>query len=86
MRLLLAAQPMGGLIVLLAVLALAVYKPRGMTPFGMGKLREAGAEQEPGKATSTPRWVTVFGVLVVPLVLMLGVMVWRGGHGPAVHS
>lgn len=79
---------LGGVLVLLAVLTLAVYKPRGMTPYGTRKLLEqagAGARHEPGDASGTPLWVQAFTVLVVLLGLMLSVMLLRGGHGPAVH-
>ena len=63
----------GGLLVLLAVATLAVYKPRGMTRYGLGS------------ATSTPRWVKVFGVSVIILILILGAMLLGGGHGPGAH-
>lgn len=33
----------------------------------------------------TPRWVKVFGVIVIALVLLLGGMLLGGGHGPGVH-
>jgi hypothetical protein len=78
---------LGGLLVLLAVVTLAVYKPRGMTSYGVRKLREQGdvGGSDLGSATSTPLWVKVFGVIVVLLTLMLGVMLLSGGHGPGAH-
>jgi len=52
------------------------------------KLREqgnAGVGSDLGSATNTPLWVKVFGVVVVLLILMLGVMLLGGGHGPGAH-
>lgn len=79
---------LGGLLVLLAVVTLAVYKPLGMTRYGVRKLREqssAGIGSDLGSATITPLWVKAFSVIVVLLVLMLGVMLLGGDHGPGAH-
>jgi len=78
----------GGLLVLLTVATLAVYKPRGMTRYGLRKEREQGnarSRSELGLATSTPRWVKVFGVVVIALILLVGIMMLGGGHGPGAH-
>ena len=78
----------GGLLVLLTVATLAVYKPRGMTRYGVRKQREQGsATTQAGleSVTSTPRWVKVFGVIVIILILIVGVMLLGGGHGPGAH-
>ncbi len=78
----------GGLLVLLAVVTLAVYKPQGLTRFGIRRLREQGnaeAESNLGAATNTPHWVRVFGFVVALLTLMLGVMLFGGDHGPSAH-
>jgi len=78
----------GGLLVLLAAVTLAVYKPQGMTRYGVRKLREqgnAGTGSDLESATSTPLWVKVCSVIVVLLILMLGVMLFGGGHGPGAH-
>jgi hypothetical protein len=79
----------GGLLVLLTAAALAVYKPQGMTQYGVRKQREQGSlrtDSYPGAVTSTPRWVKVFGVVVIILILMVAVMLLGGGHGPGAHS
>ena len=79
---------LGGLLVLLAAVTLAVYKPQGMTWYGVRKLREqgnVGTLPDPESATSTPLWVKVCSVIVVVLILMLGVMLSGGGHGPGAH-
>jgi hypothetical protein len=79
---------LGGLLVLLAAVTLAVYKPQGMTRYGVRKLRElgnAGSGSDLGSATCTPLWAKVFGGIVVFLILILGVMLLGGGHGPGAH-
>ena len=84
----LLAHATGGLLVLLAATTLAVYKPPGMTRYGVRKQREQGGT---GVATSfgytigTPPWVKVFGVIVAVLVLLIGIMMLGGGHGPGAH-
>jgi len=70
----------GGLLVLLAAATLAVYKPPGMTRYGMRK--EGGL----GSAATAPRWVKVFGVIVIALVLLVAIMMLAGTHGPGVHG
>jgi len=78
----------GGLLVLLAAATLAVYKPQGMTPYGLRKQRELGnAGKESGSASqmSTPRWAKIFGIVLVILILIVGVMSLFGGHGPGAH-
>jgi hypothetical protein len=57
-------------------------------PYGVRKQREHGnarTESGLGSFTSTPRWVKVFGVIVIILILMVGVMLLGGGHGPGAH-
>jgi len=36
--------------------------------------------------TSTPRWVYVFGIIVIVLVLLFVIMMLTGGHGPGRHT
>lgn len=84
----LALHAGGGLLVLLTAATLAVCKPQGMTRYGVRKQREQGSartESGLGSVTSTPRWVKVFGVIVILLILMVGVMLLGGGHGPGAH-
>jgi hypothetical protein len=77
----------GGLLVLLTAATLAVYKPQGLTVYGVRRRERGGARTEPEltSATSTPRWVKVFGVALIILTLMLVVMLLGGGHGPGAH-
>jgi predicted secreted protein len=78
----------GGLLVLLTAATLAVYRPQGMTPYGVRKQGEpstAGKESSPRSVMSTPRWVKTFAIVLVILILMLGAMSLLGGHGPGAH-
>ena len=78
----------GGLLVLLAATTLAVYKPRGLTRYGIRKQQEQGsatAGSDLGSATSAPRWVKVSWVILAVLVLLVGIMMFGGGHGPGAH-
>ena len=78
----------GGLLMLLAATALAVYKPAGMTWYGTRKRREQSNAMVGcalGLPTSTPRWVKVFGISIIILILLIGLMMLVGGHGPSAH-
>jgi predicted secreted protein len=77
----------GGLLVLLTAAALAVYKPRGLTSYGLRKQRARTAKREPdlGPVMSAPRWVKVFGAVVFILILLVAAMSLFGGHGPGAH-
>jgi hypothetical protein len=61
----------GGLLVLLAVTTLSVYKPWGLTQYGRRKLREQGVELAPRSTTATLRWVYVVGIVVLLLPVVL---------------
>jgi hypothetical protein len=79
----------GGLLVLLAAAALAIYKPAGMTRYAARKRFERGdtaVKQGSGSVTSTPGWVKVFGAIVVVLVVLVVIMTLGGGHGPGAHT
>jgi len=78
----------GGLLVLLAAPTLAIYKPQGMTRYGVQKQREQGSAMTGSglsSVTNTPTWVKVFGVVVIVLMLLVGAMLLGGGHGPGAH-
>ena len=77
----------GGLLVLLTVAALAVYRPQGLTPYGMRRQERGGSRTalERTPFTGTPGWARVFGVILIVLVVMLVVMLLGGGHGPGAH-
>ncbi len=78
----------GGLLMLLAATALAVYKPPGMTRYGVRKEDEEGDAKvgsSLGSAMRTPLWVKVFGIVIIVLILLVGIMMLVGGHGPGAH-
>jgi hypothetical protein len=74
----------GGLLVLLVITALSVYKPRGMTPYGRRKQHEGREVFESemlsdtdssigphlGSTTFAPRWVHVAAIHVIGFVLL----------------
>ncbi len=68
----------GGLLVLIVVTTLSVYKPWGLTRYGRRKLREQGVELVEGSTIDTSRWIYVFGILVLVLLVVLRHLV--GGH------
>lgn len=61
----------GGLLVLLTTATLAVYKPTGIIQYGA--------------VASMPRWVKVFGAVVIALIGLVVIMMLAGGHGPGAH-
>jgi hypothetical protein len=84
-RIQLAVHAGGGLVVLLAATVLSIYKPWGMTPYGLRKKRElpdvspaAGLllspepspTVAPGITSKRPRWVYVVGIHAVGLALL----------------
>jgi hypothetical protein len=74
------------LLLLLVALVLAVYKPRGMTPYGARTQHEQGALSQP--YAGTPRWVKVFGTIALVVILLFVTLLFTrgpGGHGPHRH-
>ena len=88
----------GGLLVLLAVTTLSVYKPWGMTAYGRRKQHErrkvlptdllsypdSSVGLDHGVTTSTPRWLYVIGIHAIGLVLLF-VALHFAGVGPRIH-
>ena len=62
----------GGLGILLAITALAVYKPAGITPFA-------------GRPGTMPHWAKIFSGVALVLLIVLIAMILLGGHGPHAH-
>lgn len=78
----------GGVLMLLAAVALAIYKPQGMTRYGARKQHaqaRAAAGVDLEFATGVPRWVKVVGGAVIVLLLLVAIMLLGGGHGPSAH-
>ena len=89
LRIQLVVHAAGGLLVLLAVTMLSVYKPWGMTSYGLGrayeqrKLSQADLFSYPdpivrpdqeGSITIAPRWLYVVGIHAIGLVLLFAVL------------
>jgi hypothetical protein len=72
----------GGLVVLIAVLVLATYKPAGLTRYGLRKLSVSGGETP--AAHVLPKWVKVLAVAALVSGLLVALML-HGGHGPGAH-
>lgn len=74
LRLSLTVHAAGGLLVLLALMALSVYKPWGLTPYGRGRLVLAAGGARPLNPVGTPgrrRLYLVLGIVVLILFLLL---------------
>jgi hypothetical protein len=77
----------GGLLLLLVTTTLSVYKPRGVTPFGQPNKQHEESDGETGgrphreSTAGTPRWVKMFGIIVVLILLFVIVQLTGGGHG-----
>jgi hypothetical protein len=74
----LLVHAVGGLAVLIAIAALAVFKPTGLTPWTAKRPDELSQPR-------TPYWVKIFGAAVLVLFLAIGLMLLGGEHGPAAH-
>ena len=85
----LMVHAVGGLLVLLTATALGIYKPSGMTRYGIHKHRErrnARVDSDLELVRSMPRWVKGFGFLSIILILLVVIMMIVGGHGPGAHA
>lgn len=73
----------GGLVVLLMVTTVSVYKPWGLTQYGRRKLREQGVEAT-ASSDGVSRWVYVLGAIGLVLLMVLRHLLHHiGGHvGP----
>jgi len=67
------------LLALLAATTLAVYKPGGMTPYGVRKQND-GRTSIQAVTAATPRWACVTGILAIVLVVLV-VIAHLTGHG-----
>jgi hypothetical protein len=47
---------------------------------------EPGVAPDVESAPGTPRWVKVFGVIALVVVVLFVILFLTGGHGPARHS
>lgn len=84
LRMSLMVHAIGGLVLLLSALTLAVYKPSGMTALGIRKHWERGVG-EGREAAGTTAWRILFWVGASILVVVLVLMLVSGEHGPGAH-
>ncbi len=68
----------GGLLVLVVVTTVSIYKPWGLTRYGRRILHEQSVELAEGSTVETSRWVYVFGILALVLLIVLRHLL--GGH------
>jgi hypothetical protein len=73
----------GGMVVLLAAAALGIYKPEGLTRFGRAR---QGDDTGSRVTYALPRWVKVCGGIAAALILLVGIMMSAGDHGPGSHA
>lgn len=73
----------GGLLILLTTITLAIFKPRGMTAYGIRKQQLEGGTSV---SSGTPHWVIVIAVVAAIVVVVIAAMVLSGGHGPGQHA
>jgi hypothetical protein len=69
----LAVDAAGALLGLIAVAALAVYKPRGLTQYGARKLGETGGGR-------VPTWAIAFVILAIVSLIGVRTLSGAGGH------
>lgn len=84
----LMVHAVGGLLVLLSATVLAVYKPTGITRYWLRKKHKKDNSELKANfegVASTPRWVKVFAFFIVLLILIVGIMMLVGSHGPDSH-
>jgi hypothetical protein len=89
LRIELVVHAAGGLLVLLAVTTLSVFKPWGMTAYGRRKVsqpdlpsrfsEDATFVRDPVFATSTPRWARVVGIHAIGLAVLFVILHITGG-------
>ena len=71
-----------GLLVLLTITTLALYKPAGLTAYGRRKQAGEASSRGIRSAIDAPRWVQVFKTIALVLAALFLVMMIHGGHGP----
>lgn len=84
LRLSLLVHAIGGVFILLTLVALSIYKPPGLTRYGLLKAHSQFPEDSI-TAPSTPNWVRRGKILAVVLLIFFALMVLSGGHGPGAH-
>lgn len=76
-----------GLVVLLVVLVLNVYKPQGLTPYGWRKLQEQRTESQLSRGVNEVAFIVTLVVLLVGSLLLFGAGLSGGGaHDASGHE
>lgn len=65
----LAVHSVGGLLVLLVITTVSVYKPWGLTLYGRRRLREQGFEPVPGSSNAIRFWIFLIAIATFLLLL-----------------
>ena len=78
-------HPSVGLLVLLVIAVLNIYKPRGLTPYGRKKQLEAGVKPNPESTEGSARWVKMFALALSGLVLVFALLHHVLGGGTRHH-
>ena len=78
-------HPSVGLLVLLVIAVLNIYKPRGLTPYGRRKQLEAAVKPNPESLEGSARWVKMFALVASGLVLLLAILQHILGGGMRHH-
>ncbi len=73
-----------GLLVLVVIEALNVYKPQGMTAYGRRRVSQVALSVR-GSVTTTPRWVQVLGIHAIGLALLFVIIMHITGGGLRHH-
>jgi hypothetical protein len=86
MQLQLAVDAAAALLALLAVVALAIYKPRGVTKYRARKLPGKGIGDSPEPSAPTPMWVRMFVVAALVSLIAVRTLSGAGGHHSLGHD
>lgn len=73
----------GGLLILITTTTLGVFKPRGMTRYGIRKLHLEG---DTSVVRGMPGWAKAFAAIATALIVLIALMMLTGEHGPAAHA
>ena len=82
MRIQLVADAVAAIVVLLVATALSVFKPQGLTPFGRS---QQSSPVSASGAISAPRWVRVFGIAVLVVLVAAFLIKHLTGGGLSHH-
>jgi len=82
MRIQLVADAVAAIVVLLVATALSLFKPQGLTPFGR---KQQSSLADASNEISAPRWVRVFGIAVLVVLVAAFLIKHLTGGGLSHH-